>query len=88
MACTDNGRKRNVKRIRGERERQGLLVLDAFHKLHVFGMNDVFWDRVRGLGSETLKRSSHSQALRNQWFATNVLAFHAVKRIFLTRNFR
>ena len=23
-----------------------------FHKLHVLGMNDDLWDRVRGLGSE------------------------------------
>ena len=23
------------------------------HKLHVLGMNDDLWDRVRGLGSET-----------------------------------
>ena len=26
-----------------------------FHKLHVLGMNDDLWDRVRGLGSETWK---------------------------------
>ena len=25
-----------------------------FHKLHVFGMNDDLWDRVRGVGRETL----------------------------------
>ena len=25
------------------------------HKLHVLGMNDDLWDRVRGLGSETWK---------------------------------
>ena len=24
-----------------------------FHKLHVLGMNDVLWDKSRGLGSET-----------------------------------
>ena len=28
----------------------------TFHKLHVPGMNDDLWDRVRGLGSETWKR--------------------------------
>ena len=28
-----------------------------FHKLHVLGMNDDLWDRVRGLGSETWKCS-------------------------------
>ena len=27
----------------------------TFHKLHVLGMNDDLWDRVRGLGSETWK---------------------------------
>ena len=27
-----------------------------FHKLHVHGMNDDVWDRVRGLGSENWKR--------------------------------
>ena len=27
----------------------------TFHKLHVLGMNDDFWDRVCGLGSETWK---------------------------------
>ena len=26
----------------------------TFHKLHVLGMNDDLWDRVRGLGSENL----------------------------------
>ena len=26
-----------------------------FHKLHVLGMNDDLWDKVRGLGSETWK---------------------------------
>ena len=26
-----------------------------FHKLHVVGMNDDLWDKVRGLGSETWK---------------------------------
>ena len=26
-----------------------------FHKLHVLGMNDDLWDRVRGLGNETWK---------------------------------
>ena len=26
-----------------------------FYKLHVLGMNDDLWDRVRGLGSETWK---------------------------------
>ena len=25
----------------------------TFHKLHVLGVNDDLWDRVRGLGSET-----------------------------------
>ena len=27
-----------------------------FHKLHVLGMNDDLWDRVREVGSETWKR--------------------------------
>ena len=27
----------------------------TFHNLHVLGMNDDLWDRVRGLGSETWK---------------------------------
>ena len=27
----------------------------TFHKLHVLGMNDDLWDRVRGLGCETWK---------------------------------
>ena len=27
----------------------------TFHKLHVLGMNDDLWDRVRGLDSETWK---------------------------------
>ena len=27
----------------------------TFEKLHVLGINDDFWDRVRGLGSETWK---------------------------------
>ena len=27
----------------------------TFHKLHVLGMNDNFWDRVREVGSETWK---------------------------------
>ena len=27
----------------------------TFHKLHVPGMNDDLWDRVRGLSSETWK---------------------------------
>ena len=26
-----------------------------FHKLHVLGMNDALWEKVRGLGSETWK---------------------------------
>ena len=26
-----------------------------FHKLHVIGMNDDLWDKVRGVGSETWK---------------------------------
>ena len=26
-----------------------------FHKLHVLGINDDFWDRVRGVGSRTWK---------------------------------
>ena len=27
----------------------------TFHKLHVLGMNDDLWDRLRGLGCETWK---------------------------------
>ena len=27
----------------------------TFHKLHVLGMSNDLWDRVRGLGSETWK---------------------------------
>ena len=27
----------------------------TFHKLHILGMNDDLWGRVRGLGSETWK---------------------------------
>ena len=27
----------------------------TFHKLHVLGINDDLWDRVRGLGSKTWK---------------------------------
>ena len=27
----------------------------TFHKLHVLGMNDDLWDKVRGIGSETWK---------------------------------
>ena len=27
----------------------------TFHKLHVLGMIDDLWDKVRGLGSETWK---------------------------------
>ena len=27
----------------------------TFYKLHVLGMNDDLWDRLRGLGSETWK---------------------------------
>ena len=27
-----------------------------FHKLHVLGMNDDLWDKVREVGSETWKR--------------------------------
>ena len=27
----------------------------TFHRLHVLGMNDDWWDRVCGLGSDTLK---------------------------------
>ena len=27
----------------------------AFHKLHVLGMNDDWWDRVRKVGSESWK---------------------------------
>ena len=27
----------------------------TFHKLHVLGMDDDLWDRVRGLGSKTWK---------------------------------
>ena len=27
----------------------------AFHKLHVLGMNDDLWDRVRKVGSESWK---------------------------------
>ena len=28
----------------------------TFHKLHVVGMNDDLWDKVRDVGSETWKR--------------------------------
>ena len=38
-----------VVRFRKARGRQ------AFHKLHILGMNGDLWDRVRGLGSETWK---------------------------------
>ena len=27
----------------------------TFHKLHVLGMKDNLWDRIRGMGSETWK---------------------------------
>ena len=60
-------KKEESKKLRGE-IRSSLLILDlkdgklldsgkqegkTFHKLHVLGMNDDFWDRVRGLGSQT-----------------------------------
>ena len=61
-------RKRKAKR---REIRSSLLILDLrggklqdsgkqeegkrFHKLHVLGMNDDLWDRVRGLGSEIWK---------------------------------
>ena len=65
------GMKEESERLRREREiRSSLLILDlkdgkwhdsakqehkTFHKLHVLGINDDLWDRVRGLGSETWK---------------------------------
>ena len=63
-------RKRKPKR-RERGVRSSLLILDlkdgklqdsgkqeegkTFHKLHVLGMNDGLWDRVRALGIETWK---------------------------------
>ena len=35
----------------------------TFHKLHVLGIRDNLWDRVRGLGSETWKRCESVELL-------------------------
>ena len=60
--------KEESERLGGREVRSSLLILDlkdgemqdsgkheegkTFHKLHVLGMNDDLWDRVRGLGSK------------------------------------
>ena len=43
------------------------------NELHVLGMNDDLWDKVRGLGSETWK------GLHVQWSFQTFLKFLAVK---------
>ena len=63
-------RKKESKRLRGERDQIKFIDLrferwqvvrvgkeegKTFHKLHVLRMNGDLWDRVCGLGSETLK---------------------------------
>ena len=64
-------KKEESKRLRGERDKIKFIDLrlerwqvvrfrkgrggKTFHKLHVLGMDDDLWDRVRGLGSETWK---------------------------------
>ena len=41
---------------------------NIFHKLHILGMNDDLWGRVRGLGSETWKGCDHN--IRGSCFET------------------
>ena len=63
--------KEKIERLRGEKDQIKFIDLGferwqvvrfrkqdegkTFHKLHVLGMNDDLWDKVRGLGSETWK---------------------------------
>ena len=64
-------KKDESERLRGERDQIKFIALrlndgklqdsgkqgegKTFHKLHVLGMNDDLWDKVRELGSETWK---------------------------------
>ena len=63
VAYTKSQQWKKEKSERLRRERDQIKFIDlwferwikTFHKLHVLGMNDDLWDRVRGLGSKTWK---------------------------------
>ena len=72
------GRKKKAKGLEERDIRSSLLILDLkdgklsdsgkeeegkmFHNMHVLGMNDDLWDRVRELGSETWKGCNSSSS--------------------------